>query len=45
MLCAWHLLYLPRLLVLDHGIQNRQELAHAGRQRNLLGFAAVHRRW
>ena len=39
MFCAWHLLSLPRLLVRAPGIQNRQELAHAGRQRTLLGFA------
>ena len=39
MLCTRHLLYLPGLLVLDHGIQHRQALAHAGRPRNLLDFA------
>jgi hypothetical protein len=39
MLCTRHLLHVPRLLVLDHGIENRQELAHTGRPRALLGFA------
>ena len=34
MLCARHLLHVPRLLVLDHGIEHRQELAHTG-QRDL----------
>jgi len=38
MLCARHLLPVPGLLVLDHGIEHRQKLAHAGRQRDLLGF-------
>jgi|RhiMetdeSRZDD1v2_1073273.scaffolds.fasta_scaffold195908_2 hypothetical protein len=35
MLCARNLLYVPRLLVLDHGIEHHQELAHTGRQRDL----------
>ena len=39
MLCARHLLHVPRLLVLCHGIENGQELTHAGRERDLLGFA------
>jgi hypothetical protein len=39
MLCTRHLLHVPRLLVLDHGIENRQELAHTGRQRDLRYFA------
>jgi hypothetical protein len=33
------LLHWPRLLVFHHGIENCQELTHAGRQRDLLGFA------
>jgi hypothetical protein len=39
MLCARHLLHVPGCLVLAHGVEDRQELAHAGRQRYLLGFA------
>src|SRR5262245_43886061 len=39
MLCARHLLHVPGLLVLHHGMENRHKRAHAGRQRDLLGFA------
>src|SRR5262245_48549246 len=39
MLCARHLRRLPRGLVLHHSRENRQELAHAGRQRDLRRFA------
>src|SRR6266511_3700546 len=39
MLCARHLRRLPRGLVLHHSSENRQELAHAGRQRDLRRFA------
>ena len=39
MLCAWHRLHVPRLLVSCHGIAHRHELTHAGCQRHLLGFA------
>ena len=41
MLCARHLLGLPRLLVFDHGIEHRQELAPAGRPRDLRHFASA----
>lgn len=40
MLCALRLLHVPRLLVCCHGIENRQELAHTSRQRNLRHFAS-----
>src|SRR5688572_17423765 len=40
MLCALHLLHVPRLLVRCHGIENRQELAHTSRQRHLRYFAS-----
>jgi hypothetical protein len=35
MLCARHLLWLPPFLMPDHGAQDRQHLAHAGRQGDL----------
>ena len=38
MLGARHLLHVPRLLVLDQGMENRQELAHTGREGDLGGF-------
>jgi hypothetical protein len=39
MLSARHLLHGPRLLVLCHSMENRQELAHASRQRDLCRVA------
>jgi hypothetical protein len=39
MFCARHLLHVPRLVVFHQGIEKSQALAHAGRQRDLLGCA------
>ena len=39
MLYAKLLRHVQGLVVLYHGVEERQELAHAGRQRDLLGFA------
>ena len=44
MLCTRHLLHVPRLLVLDHGIENRQELAYTGRSATFATLPAVRRR-